>query len=58
MWRHGVQVRKLSKEYEIWGMKINQEKTFYMGCGAETKDLILEDQRVCIRDVKNLSIWG
>jgi hypothetical protein len=39
-------------------MKINQEKTFYMGCGAETKDLILEDQRVCIRDVKNLSIWG
>ena len=31
-------VRKLLEEYEKWGLKINLEKTFYMGCGAETKD--------------------
>ena len=29
--------RKLLEEYEKWGLKINLEKTFYMGCGAETK---------------------
>jgi hypothetical protein len=33
-------VRKLLEEYKKWGMKINLEKTFYVGCGAETKDLI------------------
>ena len=42
-------VRKLLEEYEKWGLKINLEKTFNMGCGAKTKDLILEDQKACIR---------
>ena len=41
-------VRKVLEEKEKWGLKINLEKTFYMGCGGETKDL-LKDQKVCIR---------
>jgi hypothetical protein len=38
-------VRKLLEQYEKWGLKIYLEKTFYMGSGAETKDLILEDKK-------------
>ena len=29
-------VRKLVEEYETWGLKINLEKSFYMGCGTES----------------------
>ena len=29
--------------------KCKKKKTFYMGCGAEAKDLILENQKTCIR---------
>ena len=42
-------VRKLLEGCKKWVLKINVEKTLYIGCGAETKDLILEDQKVCIR---------
>jgi Reverse transcriptase (RNA-dependent DNA polymerase). len=38
-------VRKLLEEYEKWSLKINLEKTFYVVCGAETEDLIMEDQK-------------
>ena len=41
--------RKLLEEYEKWGLKINLEKNYYIGCEAETKDLILGDQKDCIR---------
>ena len=30
-------VRMLLNEYEKWGLKINVDNTFYVGCGAETK---------------------
>ena len=26
-------LRKLLEEYEKWGLKVNLDKTFYMGCG-------------------------
>ena len=51
-------VRKLLEEYEKWGLKINLEKTFYMGCGAETKDLILEDQKGCTRGCEEFKYLG
>ena len=51
-------VRKLLEEYDKWGLKIHLEKTFYMGCGAETKDLILEDQKGCIRGCEELRYLG
>ena len=41
--------RKLLEVYEKWGLKINLEKTLYMCCGAETKDLVTLDQKGCIR---------
>ena len=37
------------EEYERWGLKINLETAFYVGCGAETIELILY-QKCCIRD--------
>ena len=33
----------LLEEYEKWGLKISLENNFQRGCGAETKDLMLED---------------
>ena len=52
-------VRKLFEEYEKWSLKINLEKTFYMGCGAATKDLlILEDQKGCIRECEEYKYLG
>ena len=52
-------VRKLFEEYEKWSLKINLEKTFYMGCGAATKDLlILEDQKGCIRECEEFKYLG
>ena len=43
-------VRKLLEKYENLGLKINLEnRTLYMSCGAEAKNLILEDQKYCIR---------
>ena len=53
-----LMVRKLFEEYEKWGLKINLEKTFYMGCGAATKDLILEDQKSCIRGCEEFKCLG
>ena len=50
--------RKLLEEYEKWGLKITLEKTFYMGCAAETKDLILEDQKGGIRGCKEFKYLG
>ena len=38
-------LRKLLEEYEKWGLKVNLDKTFYMGCGNKMEDLILEDQK-------------
>ena len=38
------------EKYEKWGLKIHLgKKTIYIGYGAETKDLILDDQKGCIR---------
>ena len=51
-------VRKLLEEYEKWGSKTNLEKTFYMGCGAETKNVILEDQKGCIRGCEEFKYLG
>ncbi len=34
--------RKLLEEYQKWGLKINMEKTLYMGCGVNNRDLILQ----------------
>ena len=39
-------------------LKINLEKTFYVGYGAETKDLILEDQKDCIRGCEEFKYLG
>ena len=41
--------RKLLEKYGKWGLNINLERIFYMRCGAETKDFILEDQKGCVR---------
>ena len=30
----------LEEEEKKWGLKINLEKTFYMGCGPEAKEFI------------------
>ena len=39
---------KLLEEYEKWSLKISLKK-FHMGYEAETKYLILEDQKGCFR---------
>ena len=39
-------------------MKINLENSFYLGCGAETKDFILEDQKGCIRGCEEFKYLG
>ena len=41
----GLDFEKI-KEYEEWGLKVNLDQIFYMGCGIETEDLILEDQKL------------
>ena len=51
-------VRKLFEEYKKWGLKINLEKTFCVGCGAETKDLILEEQKGYIRGCEEFKYLG
>ena len=54
-----LMVRKLLEGYEKWGLQINlQKKTFYVGCGAETKGLILEGQKGCIRGCKEFKYLG
>jgi hypothetical protein len=50
--------RKLLEEYEKWSLKIHLENNFYMGCGAETKDLILEDQKDYIRRCDKFKYLG
>ena len=42
-------LRKLLEEHEKWDLKVNLDKTFYMGCGIKTEDLILEDQKLFIK---------
>ena len=37
---------------------MNMDKTFYMGCGAETKDLLLEDQKGWIRGREECKYLG
>ena len=52
-------VGKLLEKYEKWGLKINLEKTLYMGCGEETKYLlILEDQKGCIKGCEKCKYLG
>ena len=46
------------EECEKWVLKINLGKTLYMGCGAETKDLMLEDQKRCIRACEEFEYLG
>ena len=50
-------VGKLLEEYEKWGLKINLEKNFYMGFGAETKDKYWKIRKVPLEDVKNFKVW-
>ena len=40
------------------GFENKFRKTFYIGCGAETKYLILEDQKVCIRGCEEFKYLG
>ena len=35
--------RKLTDEYEMWGLKLYIKKTKYMVIGDTSRDLILED---------------
>ena len=42
-------LRKLLEECEKWGLKVNLDKTFYMGCGIKTEDLIFEEQKGFIK---------
>ena len=49
---------KLLVEYEKQGLQINLEKLQYVGCGAETKDLILEDQKGYIRGCEEFKYLG
>ena len=51
-------VRKLLEEYKKWDLKINLEKTLYMSCGAETEDLILEEQEGFIRGYEEFEYLG
>ena len=39
----------LSADNQVIMVQVTRRKYIYMGCGAESKDLILEDQRGCIR---------
>ena len=51
-------LRKLLEEYEKWGLKVNLDKTFYMGCGIKTEDLILEDEKGLIKGCEELDYLG
>ena len=51
-------VRNSLEEYEKCVLKINLEKNFYRGCGAETKGWILEDQKGCIRGCEDFKYFG
>ena len=51
-------LRKLLEEYEKWGLKVNLDKTFYMGCGNKTEDLILEDQKGFIKGCEEFDYLG
>ena len=51
-------IRKLLEEYEQWCLKINLEKTLYMGCRAEIKDLILENHKGCVRGCEEFKYLG
>lgn len=50
--------RKLIEEYNKWGLKINLEKTLYMSCGEEMKDLVLEDGMGCIKGCEECEYLG
>ena len=51
-------LRKLLEEYEKWDLKVNLDKTFYMGFGIETEDLILEDQKGFIKVCEEFDYLG
>ena len=51
-------LRKLLEEYEKWGLKVNLDKTFYMGCGIKTEYLILEDQKGSIKGCEEFDYLG
>ena len=53
-----LMVRKVLEEYKKWSLKINLEKTFYIGCRAEAKDLILEDQKGFIGGCEEFKYLG
>ena len=46
------------EEYEKWGLKVNLDKTFYMGCVNKTEDLILEDQKGFIKGCEEFDYLG
>jgi len=43
--------RKLTDEYELWGLKLNVKKTKYMAIGDTSRDLQLEDGKGIISRV-------
>ena len=45
------------EEYKKWGLKLNLEKSFYMNCGAETKDY-WKIRKTALEDVKNEYLGG
>ena len=44
-------VKKLLEEYKKWVLKINVEKIIHVSWGAETKDLMVEDENDLFEDV-------
>lgn len=39
-------------------MRVNLDKTLYMWCGTDSEDLILEDQRGCIKGCEGFEDLG
>jgi len=43
-------VKKLIKEYEKWGLRVNTQKTKYLCIGAKTENLIMEGNKELTRN--------
>jgi len=49
---------KLTDEYELWGLRLNVEKTKYMAIGDTSRDLQLEDGKGIISNVNEYTyLW-
>jgi len=54
----GYMTRKLTDEYELWGLKLNVKKTKYMTIGDTSRDLKLEDGKWTISRVNEYTYLG